>query len=69
MKLPTITAKQRLYAYTVIAGGLGVLMFYKLIDPAAVPVWLGFAGIVLGIAGSGTAAVKLNGQIKDGSVE
>ena len=69
MKLPTITAKHRMYAYGVIAALLGVLTFYKLIDPAAVPVWLGFAGIVLGIAGTSTAAVKLNGQIKDGTVE
>lgn len=69
MKLPAITAKHRLYAYAVIAGALSVLTFYKLIDPSAVPVWLGFAGIVLGIASTGTAAVKLNGQIKDGTVE
>ncbi|MCT7372920.1 MULTISPECIES: hypothetical protein [Mycobacteriaceae] len=69
MKLPTITAKQRMYAYGVIAAGLGVLTFYRLIDPAAIPVWLGFAGVVLGIAGNATAAVKLNGQIKTGSVE
>lgn len=69
MKLPTITAKQRMYAYGVIAAGLGVLTFYKIVDPVAVPVWLGFAGVVLGIAGNATAAVKLNGQIKTGSVE
>ncbi len=69
MKLPTITAKQRMYAYGVIAAGLGVLVFYKIIDPAAMPVWLGFAGFVLGIAGNATAAVKLNGQIKGDPVE
>ncbi|MGA5542687.1 hypothetical protein ACPCIR_12615 [Mycobacterium sp. NPDC051198] len=69
MKLPTITAKQRVYAYGVTAAGLGVLTFYKLVDPAAVPVWLGFAGMVFGIAGNTTAAVKLKGQIKDGTVE
>lgn len=69
MKLPAVTAKQRLYAYAVIAAALSVLTFYKIVDPAAVPVWLGFAGVALGIAGTGTAAVKLNGQIKDGTVE
>ncbi|BDY31433.1 hypothetical protein [Mycolicibacterium mageritense] len=69
MKLPTITAKHRLYAYADIAAALSVLTFYKVLDPAAVPVWLGFAGVVLGIGATTTAAVKLNGQIKDGSVE
>lgn len=68
MKLPTLDAKRRMYLYGVTAGLLGVLVFYNIITPDAVPVWLGFAGIVLGIAGNTTAAVKVHQQIKDGSV-
>ncbi|MFA5607164.1 MAG: hypothetical protein WDA07_08250 [Leucobacter sp.] len=64
-----ITAKHRLYAYSVIAGGLGILAFYGLIGPEEVPIWLGFAGIVLGVAGNATAAYNLKHQIEDGAVE
>lgn len=66
MKLPD--AKQRLYIYAVIAGLLSLLVFYGIITPDAVPVWLGFAGIVLGIAGNATAAAVVSKQIKNGTL-
>lgn len=69
MKLPRLTNKRRVYLYGVIAAVLAVLLFYKLIEPAAVPVWLMLAGTVLGAAGNTTAAVKLKRQIDTGTLE
>lgn len=66
MRLPN--AKERLYIYGVIAGLLGLLLFYGVVTAAAVPVWLGFAGIVLGIAGNATAAVNTKRQIDNGTL-
>lgn len=67
MKMPD--AKVRMYIYGVIAGLLGLLVFYGLIAPEAVPIWLGFAGIVLGIAGNATAAVVVKHQRTDGTLD
>jgi hypothetical protein len=55
MKLPRLTAKRRLYLYGVATAVLGVLLFYRLIAPEAVPVWLALAAVILGIGGNATA--------------
>jgi hypothetical protein len=68
MKLPRLTAKRRLYLYGVATAVLGVLLFYRLIAPEAVPVWLALAAVILGIGGNATAAVKVAQQRKDGTL-
>lgn len=69
MKLPKLTAKRRIWLYGVVAAALAVLLVYRLVDPAAVPVWLALAAIVLGIGGNTTAAVKVAQQRRNGTLE
>lgn len=64
MSLPIPNEKVRLYLYSLVTAALLVLVFYKLVDPTAVPLWLSLAGTVLGIASSGTATVALTKQRK-----
>lgn len=64
MSLPIPNEKTRLYLYGVVTVALAVLAAYKLIDPALIPLWLSLAGTVLGIVGSGTAALTLSAQRK-----
>lgn len=68
MKLPKLTAKRRIWLYGVTAAALGVLLFYRIVDSAAVPVWLALAAIVLGIGGNTTAAVKTAVQRRNGTL-
>lgn len=67
IKLPN--TKVRLYLYAVVSVALTALVFYKLIDPASVPMWLNVAGTVLGVATGSTATVALAQQRKTGEVE
>jgi hypothetical protein len=69
MKLPKLTAKRRLWLYSVVAAVLGVLLIYRIVAPESVPVWLALAAVVLGIGGNTTAAVKVAQQRKTGTLE
>lgn len=62
------SAKARLYLYSVATAALGILVFYKVIEPEAVPLWLGLIA-ALGAVGNGTAAVNTRRQIKTGIIE
>lgn len=58
------TPKFRLGLYGVATALLGVLVYYRVVEVAAVPVWLTLAGAILGVAGNTTAAVNLAVQLR-----
>ena len=64
-----LTAQQRNWLYGIACALLAVAVTYKLIDPAHAPLWLDLAANILGIGGTGTAAVVLKTQRADGTVE
>lgn len=67
MKLPS--SKVRQYFYGILAAGLAVLVFYKIIDPAAVPLWLALGGAVLASGGLGAASVVTKVQRSNGTLD
>lgn len=63
------TPKARNWLYGIAFSGLTVAVAYNLVAPEHVPVWLDLAANLLGVGGTGTAAVVLKQQRKDGTVE
>lgn len=53
----------RLYFYSLCVAGMGVLVYYGIVEAEAVPIWLTFIGAA-GMVGNATAAANLNRQIK-----
>lgn len=67
-----LTAAQRQWLYRIAVAAVILLVAYNVIGPEHAPLWLDLAANVLGlglpVAASGTAATKLRGQIKDGTL-
>lgn len=63
------TPKARNWLYGIAAAALTAAVAYNLVAPEHVPVWLDLAANILGVGGTGTAAVVLKHQRKDGTVE
>lgn len=67
------TARQRQWLYGISLAAIALLVTYKIVDPAHAPLWLDLVVNIVGIgtptAASGTAAVVLKEQRKDGTVE
>lgn len=63
------SAKTRQWFYTLITAGLAVLVFYGVLSPESVPLWLGLAAALFAVSGTGTAAVVVHQQRKDGTLE
>ncbi|MGQ9348968.1 hypothetical protein [Mycolicibacterium gilvum] len=59
----------RQWLYGVCFAALATLVGLNLVDPQMVPLWLDLAGAVLGIGGTGTAALVVSKQRKDGTLE
>ena len=53
----------RLYFYSVCVAGMGLLVYYGIVDAESVPIWLTFIGAV-GMVGNATAAANLNRQMR-----
>lgn len=68
MTLPKLTAKQRQRLYLTALAGLALLAGYNIIDQGSVPLWVELVGSALGITGTGTAAVTVAKQRKDGTL-
>lgn len=64
-----LTPARRQQLYYVASAALAILIAYNLVAPEHAPLWLDLAANILGIGGTGTAAVVLKGQRKDGTVE
>ena len=64
-----ITAAQRQYVYNVVTVAAPLLVVYGVLDTSVVGLWLAVADAVLGLSGTGLAAVTLKGQRADGTVE
>jgi len=58
--------KVRQYIYAVATSAMAVLVIYKFVDPAAVPVWLNLVGTALGLSGSAMATAAVTKNRKDG---
>lgn len=65
----TISAKHRNWLYGIACSLLAVAVTYKVVDPAHAPVWLDLAANILGISGTGTAAIVLKTQRAEGVIE
>lgn len=63
------SAQTRQWFYTVVTAALAVLVFYGVLTPDSVPLWLGLAAALFAISGTGTAALKVHQQRKDGTLE
>jgi len=64
-----LTAQHRNWLYGVACSTLLVLVAYNLVAPEHAPLWLDLTANILGIGGTGTAAVVLKGQRKDGTLD
>ena len=53
-------AKNRIYLYSIAGTGFAVAVFYNLLDPNAVPIWLALLTSLLGIGTSGMAIANIN---------
>ena len=67
--IPIPSAKVRLWLYTIVTALLGVLVFYQVISPDSVPLWLALAAAVFAAGSTGTAGVMLHQQLETGQVE
>lgn len=67
-----LTAAQRQWLYRIAVAAIALLVFYNVIGPEHAPLWLDLAVNVLGVgvptAASGTAALKINRQMKNGTL-
>ena len=60
------TAQGRQWLYTVVTAALAVLVFYDILSADSVPFWLGLAAALFAMSGTGTAALVVRKQRKDG---
>jgi hypothetical protein len=63
------SAQARQWLYTVVTAALALLVGYDIVAPDQVPLWLGFAAALFAIGATGTAAVAVSKQRKDGTLE
>ncbi|UGU31398.1 hypothetical protein LT350_00030 [Mycolicibacterium smegmatis] len=66
--LDKLTPARRQWLYGVAVSALAVAVLYKVVAPEHVPAWLDLIANILGVGGTGTAAVVLNQQRKDGTL-
>lgn len=59
----------RLWLYSIATAVLAVLVFYRILSPESVPLWLALLAAIFGMGATGTAAVKVHQQRKDGTLE
>lgn len=68
-----LSPRQRQWLYGVGVAAVGLLVTYKIIEPEHAPMWLDMFVNVVGIGApgvaTGTAAVVLNKQRRDGTLE
>jgi len=70
MTMPTwFNSTVRLALYGVVGTILTILVFYKWLDPQAVPLWTQLAGQLLGVGAVTTASAALIAQRRTGEVE
>lgn len=63
------SAQARQWFYTLITAALAVLVFYGILSPESVPLWLGLAAALFAVSGTGTAALVVRSQRKDGTLD
>lgn len=54
------------WLYTVATAALALLVGYGVIAPDKLPLWLALMAATLGMGATGTAALRLHGQRRDG---
>lgn len=70
MQFPSwLNSNVRLWLYGLVGALLAVLLGYKILDPASVPLWLALAAAALGVGSNATAAATLVAQKRTGKVE